>query len=87
MNCELLACCQFFNNKMKDLPKSAEYIKDKVCRGEYEGCGRYRIFKDYGEQHVPFYLQPDDTEEVNKVIQCLRKKQKSEKCGNPANNT
>jgi hypothetical protein len=79
MACEILACCQFFNDKMKELPKSAEYIKNKVCLGNYESCARFRIYKEFGGEHIPFDLYPDDNyEEVKKVIQCLRNKQMSE---------
>lgn len=78
MACELLSCCQFFNNKMKDMPKTAEYIRNNVCRGEYESCTRYRIYKEFGGDHIPFSLHSDDNEEVKKVIQCLQNKRMSE---------
>lgn len=77
MACELLDCCQFFKDKMKGLPKAAEYIKSKVCFGEYESCVRYRIYKEFGGENIPFDLHPDDIEEVQKIIQCLRSKKSS----------
>lgn len=78
MACEIVACCQFFNNKMKDMPKSADYIKSKLCLRDYESCARYRIYKECGGKSIPLDLFPDDTEEVNNVIQCLQNKQPSE---------
>ena len=74
MACEIFACCQFFNDKLKEMPRTAEYIKGKICLGAYESCMRFKIYKELG-QDVPFDLHPDDTaEEVKKVIQCLRNK-------------
>jgi hypothetical protein len=74
--CELLPCCQFFNDNMKSLPKSVEYIKNKVCLDDYGSCSRYRIYKGLSGDSITSYLDPTDAEEVRKVMQCLREKQK-----------
>jgi len=75
MPCELISCCQFFKDNMKELPKSAEYVQAKLCLGDYESCSRYRIYKEFGAD-VPDYLHPDDVEQVKKAAQCLRKKKR-----------
>lgn len=72
--CELLPCCQFFNDNMKSLPKSVEYIKNRVCLDDYESCNRYRIYKGLSGDDIPSYLDATDAEEVRKVMQCLREK-------------
>jgi hypothetical protein len=74
MACELLACCQFFNDKMKNMPKAGDYIKKRLCFGDYASCNRYMIYKECGGENIPRDLDPD-SEEVEKVIQCLRRKQ------------
>lgn len=74
MTCELLECCQFFNNNMKELPKSAEYIKNKHCLGDPESCNRFRIYKEFGGENLPYYLDSTDSEEVAKAAKCLRNK-------------
>lgn len=76
MACELVECCQFFKDNMKDLPKAAEYIQRKLCFGDYQSCNRYRIYKESGGENVLFGLYPDDQEAVRKVKQCMLKKQK-----------
>lgn len=78
MSCELTVCCQFFNDNMKNMPKSAEYIKKRLCFGDNEACNRFRIYKEFGGENIPIDLGPDDIEEVKKVRECLRKKQESE---------
>uniref|UniRef100_C6DZ04 Uncharacterized protein n=1 Tax=Geobacter sp. (strain M21) TaxID=443144 RepID=C6DZ04_GEOSM len=73
MPCDLTKACQFFKDNMKNLPKAAEYIRNKLCFGDYESCSRFRIYKEYGE-NVPPYLNPDDAEEVKKAARCLQMK-------------
>lgn len=77
MACELVECCQFFKDNLKNLPKTAEYIRNKLCYGDYESCNRYRIFQQNGGENVPFDLHPDDVEAVRKVKQCMLKKQRA----------
>ena len=78
MACEILECCQFFKDKMKELPKTADYIKTKICLGEYESCARYRILQEFGRGQVPLELHPDDTEEAKKVMECIGNRNQSE---------
>ena len=80
MSCELMDCCQFFKDNMQGLPKTAEYIKSKLCFGEYGKCNRFRIFKEFGKDSVPYDLNPDDTDQVKKVIRCLQNRQRSSDC-------
>ncbi len=74
MSCELVACCRFFDDKMKDMPKSVDYIKKKFCYADYASCSRYMLFKQYGGGNITPDVDPD-SEEVQKIVQCLRRKQ------------
>lgn len=75
MACELMDCCQFFIDNMKNMPQTEEYIKKKICFGDFASCNRYMIFKQSGGKDVPFNIDPYDTDEVKKVIDCLKQKQ------------
>lgn len=75
MACEIMECCQFFKDNMKNLPKTAEYVMNKLCLGDHEKCNRYRTFKELDEDDLPSDLDPNDAEEVKKVMLCLRSKQ------------
>ena len=77
MVCELMDCCQFFKENMKDLPKAAEYIKSKLCLGEYQMCNRYQIYKEYGGSPPSLCLNAADSEVVKKAMQCLQQKRGS----------
>jgi hypothetical protein len=74
MACELLACCRFFDDNMKNMPEAEDYIKRKLCFDDYASCIRYIIYKEHGGKDIPQDLNPD-SEEVKKIIQCLRQKE------------
>jgi hypothetical protein len=75
MSCEIFECCQFFKDNLRQLPKTAEYIKSKLCHGEFQKCSRYMIFKELGSEAVPFHLNPDDVEQVKKIRECYLQRQ------------
>lgn len=78
MACELVDCCQFFKDNMKDLPKAAEYIQNKLCFGDYQNCNRYQIYKRTPCDDAPFELQCDDRDAIRKVQNCMLKKRQCE---------
>jgi len=79
MACELLACCRFFEDNMKNMPEAENYIKNKLCFGIYTSCNRYKIFKGHGGENIHFNFDPD-SEEVKKIVQCMRQKQLNLNC-------
>lgn len=79
MACEILTCCQFFKDNMSAFPETSEYIKQKLCLGDYESCNRFKIYKEFGGEDIPADLDPYDIEEVKKAVPCLRNKRLSEK--------
>jgi hypothetical protein len=72
MACDLIEYCQFFNDNMRDMPKAAEYVRSKLCYGDFEHCNRYRMYQQMGGLDVQCDPTPSDAEEVEKLIQCLR---------------
>ena len=77
MSCELMSCCQFFNDNMKHMPRTAEYMRERLCMGDYRSCNRYKLYKQFGGAQLPYDLDCRDSEEVQKAMQCLRKRQLS----------
>jgi len=67
-HCECLENCIFFNNKMKNMPLQSELFKSKYCKGEFEKCARYMVFKALGSEHVPENLFPIQQEKAKKII-------------------
>ncbi len=58
--CERLATCPFFQEKMANMPKTSELLKATYCKGDFTKCARYLVFK--AGVKVPSYLFPYDRE-------------------------
>jgi len=63
-DCDLLGSCFFFNELVRVLPETTDFLCDKYCKGAYPNCAIYRISKYYGNDKVPKYLYPNDTYET-----------------------
>ncbi len=67
-DCECLAKCPFFNDKMANMPSMAEMMKNRYCRDEYHTCARYRVFKALGREAVPLDLFPNQPENAEVLL-------------------
>ena len=67
-DCDLLRTCIFFNDKMADMPSTAEVFKLNYCRGDNARCARYMVFTARGREQVPPDLFPGQVEIARKVI-------------------
>jgi len=67
--CELVGGCIFFNNKMQNMPATADILKKKYCQGDFASCARYMVFKALGRPKVPADLYPQQAELAEQVIQ------------------
>ncbi|NTV47258.1 MAG: hypothetical protein HGB11_12215 [Chlorobiales bacterium] len=78
MTCEIYEYCTFFDNSMVNMPVSSDYIKDKLCFGEFELCARFRVHKELGEGiDISAELLSYDTVEFRQFSQCIRRKQQN----------
>jgi len=66
--CERIQTCPFFNDKMKNMPATAELMKDKYCRGDFASCARYMVLKALGKEKVPSDLFPNETDRARRII-------------------
>jgi hypothetical protein len=66
--CDLLATCIFFNDKMADYPAAAEHLKKTMCLGTPDNCARLMIVKAVGRPHVPADLFPNHETRPQKII-------------------
>jgi hypothetical protein len=67
-DCELLKTCIFFNDKMNNMPSTAELVKMRYCRGNNKDCARYMIFSTRGRAYVPETLFPNEAETARSII-------------------
>ena len=75
MTCKLIECCQFFKDSMANLPVTVEYIKKRLCYGDYKYCKRFRMYKEFCNKNISPELYPIDTEEIQQLLKCLNDKQ------------
>ena len=66
--CELLSTCIFFNDKMGHMPVTASLMKQQYCRGNFEQCARYQVFKTLGRSAVPGDLLPLCGERCDRIL-------------------
>jgi hypothetical protein len=64
--CERLEKCPFFNDKLANMPKTAELIKKNNCLSDPQKCARYIVFK--AGLNVPQDLFPYDLERAEKIL-------------------
>lgn len=67
-DCELIAKCPFFNDKMAKMPKAAELLKNQYCRGDNAQCARYMVFKAKGRGAVPADLSPNRQDKAKQIL-------------------
>jgi hypothetical protein len=68
MDCELLAGCLFFNDKMKDMPATSLIYKSQYCRTDKSSCARYMVYQALGRGQVPADLFPNDQDRARSII-------------------
>ncbi len=66
--CECVPRCIFFNDKMQDKPATAEMMKNRYCRGNFDACARHRVFKVLGGSCVPSDMFPTQAERADQIL-------------------
>ena len=67
-DCELINGCIFFNDKMQNMPATAEMLKNKFCRDQSNQCARYMVFKTLGREQVPADLFPQQQDRAEEIL-------------------
>ena len=66
--CDRLASCIFFNDRMLNAPAAAALLKQQYCQGHYESCARRRVEAMVGSTSVPPDLFPEDVSRADRII-------------------
>ena len=67
-DCDFLALCPFFNDKMENMPSAADMMKKLYCRWNYTQCARYMVAIALGRGKVPTNLFPSDTSKAEIIL-------------------
>ena len=68
LDCECLADCLFFNDRMKGLEEVSKLFRRYYCRGDNTECARHMIFKELGKEYVPEDLAPNKIGRAGQLI-------------------
>jgi len=66
--CECLAGCPFFNDKMPIESALGKRYKEKYCLDSFSECARYKVKAALGKEKVPINLFPNMFERAEKII-------------------
>jgi hypothetical protein len=71
--CECIQSCRFFNDRMVNMPATAEIYKEKYCKTENSDCARYRVFKSLGREKVPKDLMPNQVYKIQEITEKINR--------------
>ncbi|HEX9109102.1 MAG TPA: hypothetical protein VF832_17770 [Longimicrobiales bacterium] len=66
--CVCLPRCPFFNDRMANMPATAQLIKNRYCLGVQDSCARHMVFEKLGSPAVPADLYPTQVERAKEVL-------------------
>jgi hypothetical protein len=53
VHCDKLAICFFANDGLADMPYTADFMKNKYCKGEFTKCAQFTASNFFGRFDVP----------------------------------
>jgi hypothetical protein len=66
--CDRLATCPFFNDRMENMPGVAALLKTQYCEGDFHACARFRVAAKLGSTDVPGTLFPQDSATADRIV-------------------
>jgi hypothetical protein len=66
--CDCLAGCPFFNDKMKDMDSMSSLYKTRYCTGDFMKCARHVVKEALGKPAVPVDLYPNMHDRAAQII-------------------
>jgi hypothetical protein len=67
-DCERLATCPFFNDRMSNMPATTGLFKKRYCQGDNSNCARYMVLQALGKEKLPADLFPNERERAQEII-------------------
>ena len=67
-DCEKIAECMFFNDKLTNMPAVVDIIRKSFCHGDYTRCARYMVTEIYGIESIPSDLFPGNSVRAKTIL-------------------
>ena len=68
MNCEYLAGCLFYQEKMPMDKGLGSVYRKNYCETDHSKCARYLVVQAIGREHVPTDLYPNMYQRAEQII-------------------
>ena len=68
VECKSLSGCIFFNDKMPNMPTTANLFKQEYCKTNFKACARFIVSKTLGKLSLPNDLFPNQEEKAKILI-------------------
>ena len=68
MECERLANCSFYQNKMPIESGLGSLYRKKYCEGDKTRCARYLVVTKLGPEYVPDDLYPNMDKRAEEIL-------------------
>lgn len=68
MDCECLAGCPFFHDRMSRMPSMSDLWKQNYCQGDSLHCARHIVFASLGKESVPPDLYPNEVDRARSIV-------------------
>ena len=68
MDCDCIAICPFFNDRMSEMPTMAEMMKRHYCKGDFSSCARHMVKEKCGKERVPSDLIPNQRDRAQQIL-------------------
>lgn len=67
-DCECIAKCIFFQDKMANMPDIAASMKRRLCQQDNSKCARWMVRTNLGANNVPPDLFPNQIDRASQLI-------------------
>ncbi len=67
-DCDCLAGCPFFNDRMENMPTIAGLLKKEYCQKDFMNCARHLVKEALGKDKVPSNLFPNQSDRARILI-------------------
>ncbi len=67
-DCEKIAGCMFFNDKLTNMPAVVDTIRKSFCHGDYTRCARYMVTEIFGIESIPSDIFPGNSVRAKTIL-------------------
>ncbi len=70
--CDCLAGCPFFHDRMTNMPALSGMMKKRYCLDDFMACARHQVKEALGKEIVPSNMFPSQFERARQMIGAAR---------------